>query len=56
VCATASSDPLESLLEIGEDVVDVLDADRQPHEVGADAGALELVLGSAGCASSSRDG
>ena len=36
---------LECLLEIGEDVGDVLDADREAHEVRPDAGADKLVLG-----------
>lgn len=34
--------PLQCLLQIGDEVVDVLDADRQPHHVLADAGLLQF--------------
>src|SRR4051812_29125404 len=39
---TSTSRRLEALLEIGDDVFLVLDADREPHHVGAGAG-LDLL-------------
>ena len=33
---------VERLVEIGEEVLDILDPDRQPHEVGGDTGGLLL--------------
>ena len=41
---TGSLSDRKRLIEIGEDVVDVLDADRQPHIAIGDAG-LRLLLG-----------
>jgi hypothetical protein len=34
----------EGLVDVGDDIVHVLDADRQPHELGCDARRLQLVV------------
>ena len=36
---------IEGLAEVGEDIVDVLDAHTQADEVGGDAGSAELLVG-----------
>ena len=46
----------DRLIQIGDDVVDVLDADRQADHVRSGAGALQLIGGQAGYASSRPDG
>ena len=53
-CARHRLHLLERLLQVGEDVADVLDAHREPHEVRADPGAHELLVGQLGVRGRSR--